>query len=209
VLQREGGEYTHQPAGWLPSQRYFGIWYQANERARKKERGTTGMLDPITYTPIGVIHSPFTSTVGVPVQSVAAGGIAGSIELDLHLQEGLEDLTAFSHLILLTHLHQATSYHLRVVPFLDDQPHGIFATRSPRRPNPIGLSIVRLVGIDGCTLSILDVDVIDGTPLLDLKPFVPAIDNRQTDQIGWFAGRLERLATARSDDRFSDGGESK
>ena len=166
-------------------------------------------MEPVTYTPIGIVHSPFTSIVGMPVQSVAAAGIAGSIELDLRYREGLRDLVGFSHLLLLTHLHQVTSYALQVVPFLDDRSHGIFATRSPRRPNPIGLSIVRLVGMHGCTLHIEDVDVIDGTPLLDLKPFVPAIDNRQTGQIGWFAERLDRLQTTRADNRFYDQAEQE
>jgi len=161
-------------------------------------------MDPITFTPIGVIHSPFTSTAGMPIQTVAAAGVVGSIDLSPHLQSGLKDLAAFSHLILLTHLHQVTSYALEVVPFLDDQPHGIFATRSPKRPNPIGVSIVRLVGISGCTLHIEEVDVVDGTPLLDLKPFVPALDNRETEQIGWFAERLHRLETVRADNRFGE-----
>jgi tRNA-Thr(GGU) m(6)t(6)A37 methyltransferase TsaA len=98
-----------------------------------------------------------------------------------------------------------SGFDLQVVPFLDDRRHGIFATRSPRRPNPIGLSIVRLVAVNGSTLQVEDVDVIDGTPLLDLKPFVPAIDNRETQQIGWFADRLDRLPTARADARFGEG----
>jgi tRNA-Thr(GGU) m(6)t(6)A37 methyltransferase TsaA len=164
-------------------------------------------MDPIIYTPIGVIRSPFASTVGMPVQGVAAGGFLGTIDLDPQFLDGLADLEAFSHLILVTHLHQATGYALQVVPFLDDRPHGIFATRSPRRPNPIGLSIVRLNAIIGSTLHIEDVDVVDGTPLLDLKPFVPAIDNRQTERIGWFADRLDRLPTTRSDERFTGGGD--
>jgi tRNA (adenine37-N6)-methyltransferase len=171
------------------------------ERRRSLESAED--MDPITYTPIGVIHTPFESTAGMPVQTVAAGGIAGTIELDPRFQDGLSDLSAFSHLILVTHLHQVTGYALKVVPFLDDQLHGIFATRSPRRPNPIGISIVRLDAVTGCTLHIRDIDVVDGTPLLDLKPFVPAIDNRQTEAIGWFADRLDRLPTMRSDYRFT------
>jgi tRNA (adenine37-N6)-methyltransferase len=151
-------------------------------------------MEPITYTPIGVIHTPFVSMAGMPVQSVASGGVAGTVELDPQFADGLSDLASFSHLILVTHLHLVTGYALQVVPFLDDRPHGIFATRSPRRPNPIGISIVRLTAIVG------------GTPLLDLKPFVPAIDNRQTDEIGWFADRLDRLPTVRSDYRFTADG---
>jgi tRNA-Thr(GGU) m(6)t(6)A37 methyltransferase TsaA len=155
-------------------------------------------MDPISYTPIGIVHTPFTTPVGMPVQPVAAAGVAGTIELDPQWEDGLKDLAAFSHLVLLTHLHQVTSYSLEVVPFLDDRPHGIFATRSPRRPNPIGLSIVRLMRIAGCTLHVEDVDLVDGTPLLDIKPFVPAFDNRETEQIGWFADRLDRLQSVRA-----------
>ena len=155
-------------------------------------------MDTISYTPIGIVHTPFTTPVGMPVQSVAAAGVAGTIELDPQWEEGLKDLETFSHLVLLTHLHQVASYSLEVVPFLDDRPHGIFATRSPRRPNPIGLSIVRLVRIAGCTLHVEDVDLVDGTPLLDIKPFVPALDNRETERIGWFADRLDRLQSVRA-----------
>jgi tRNA-Thr(GGU) m(6)t(6)A37 methyltransferase TsaA len=155
-------------------------------------------MDPITYTPIGIVHTPYTTPVGMPVQTVAAAGVAGTIELDPEWAAGLKDLAAFSHLILVTHLHQVSGYSLEVVPFLDDRPHGVFATRSPRRPNPIGLSIVRLVDITGCTLHVEDVDMVDGTPLLDIKPFVPALDHRETDRIGWFSDRLDRLSTARA-----------
>ena len=80
--------------------------------------------------------------------------------------------------------------------------HGIFATRSPARPNAIGLSTVRLLGIDGARLEIADVDILDGTPLLDIKPYVPAFDDRAGARIGWFAGRLDGLPEARADDRF-------
>jgi tRNA (adenine37-N6)-methyltransferase len=160
-------------------------------------------MDAITYTPIGVVRSPFTTLEGMPLQSVAAQGIPGSIELKPAFREGLKDLEAFSHLILLTHLHRMTGYALEVIPYLDDQAHGVFAARSPRRPNPLGLSVVRLIAIEDGRLLIEDVDVLDGTPLLDLKPYVPAFDARETDRIGWFAGRVERVHTTRADDRFS------
>jgi tRNA-Thr(GGU) m(6)t(6)A37 methyltransferase TsaA len=139
----------------------------------------------------------------MPLQTVAAQGVRGSVELEPAYAEGLKDLVDFSHLILLTHLHQMSGYSLEVTPYLDDQPHGIFATRSPRRPNPIGLSVVRLIAIHDATLVIEDVDLLDGTPVLDLKPYMPAFDARDTERIGWFMGRIERVHTTRSDQRFT------
>ena len=160
-------------------------------------------MDTITYTPIGVVRSPFTTLEGMPLQTAAAQGIRGAVELEPAFRPGLKDLEAFSHLILLTHLHRMTGYALAVTPYLDDQPRGIFATRSPRRPNPIGLSVVRLIAIQDATLIIEDVDLLDGTPVLDLKPYVPAFDARETERIGWYAGRIERVQTTRSDKRFT------
>ncbi len=160
-------------------------------------------MDAITYTPIGVVHSPFTTLEGMPLQTVAAQGIPGTVDLEPAFRKGVQDLEAFSHLILLTHLHRMTGYALEVTPYLDDQPHGIFATRSPRRPNPLGLSVVRLIATEEGRLLIEDVDLLDGTPLLDLKPYVPAFDARETARIGWFAGRVDRVHTTRADDRFS------
>jgi tRNA (adenine37-N6)-methyltransferase len=160
-------------------------------------------LNEVVLRPIGVIRTPFAEEAGMPVQAVAAAGIAGRIELEPDLVEGLADLDGFSHLILVYQLHRVVRPRLTVTPFLDDRPHGIFATRSPARPNPIGLSTVRLVGIDGATIAIEDVDMIDGTPLLDLKPYVPAFDDRPDARIGWFTDRLGPLAETRADDRFS------
>lgn len=160
------------------------------------------MLEPIAYMPIGVVHSPFTTQAGMPLQTVAAQGVAGTVELDPAFADGLKDLDGFSHLWLLVHLHQINGYALHVTPYLDDQRRGVFATRSPRRPNPIGLSLVRLVRIDGTTLHIEDIDLLDGTLVLDIKPFVPQFDNRETEQIGWFANRIQNVHTVRADDRF-------
>jgi tRNA-Thr(GGU) m(6)t(6)A37 methyltransferase TsaA len=156
----------------------------------------------VTFTPIGTIHSPFGETRGMPLQPIAASGIAGSIVLDPAYAAGLRDIEGFSHLILLYHLHRTQGYALEVTPFLDDQVHGIFATRSPKRPNAIGLSVVRLVAVDGCTLSIEDVDVLDGTPLLDIKPYVPAFDARAAERIGWLATTVARVHEVRADQRF-------
>src|SRR6478735_10771314 len=132
------------------------------------------MTDPIVFRPIGVIRTPFEQTEGMPIQATAAVGVRGRIELDEALTEGLADLDGFSHLILLYHLHRITEPRLTVTPFLDDSPRGVFATRSPARPNPIGLLTIRLIGISGATIEIEDVDMVDGTPLLDIKPYVPA-----------------------------------
>jgi tRNA (adenine37-N6)-methyltransferase len=161
-------------------------------------------IEPVTFLPIGVIRTPFAKTAGMPIQATAAVGIPGWIDLDPAFVEGLTDLEGFSHLTLVYQLHRVTAPRLRVTPFLDDRPHGIFATRSPARPNPIGISTVRLVAVRGSTVEIEDVDVVDGTPLLDIKPYVPAFDDRAGARIGWFTDRLDRLPELRADGRFGD-----
>ncbi|MGQ0603421.1 MAG: tRNA (N6-threonylcarbamoyladenosine(37)-N6)-methyltransferase TrmO [Anaerolineales bacterium] len=148
------------------------------------------------------MHSPFTDTVRMPIQSIAAKGVAGWAELDLLYQSGLQDIAGFEYLILIYHLHLIECGSLTVTPFLDTQPRGFFATRSPKRPNPIGLSILRLMNVNGPRLNIEDVDVVDGTPLLDIKLYVPQFDVRMTERIGWFAGKVERVNDTRADDRF-------
>ena len=115
---------------------------------------------------------------------------------------GPRDLEGFEYVILLTYMHQATSEPLEVVPFLDSVAHGVFATRSPIRPNRIGLSVVRLIAIQGSTLRFEGTDMLDGTPVLDIKPYVPAFDARRTDRIGWFASKLDQLLNKRADDRM-------
>lgn len=160
------------------------------------------MTELISYRPIGFIRTPYNQTTGMPIQATAAVGVSGRIDLDPDLVEGLADLDGFSHLTLLYHLHLITAPRLTVTPFLDDQPHGIFATRSPARPNPIGLSTVRLLAISGATIEIEDVDMVDGTPLFDIKPYVPAFDDRAPAAVGWFNDRMARLGEARADDRF-------
>jgi tRNA-Thr(GGU) m(6)t(6)A37 methyltransferase TsaA len=159
-------------------------------------------MNPIYYTPIGIIRSPFKEPAGMPIQAVAAKGVAGVIELDPSYQAGLQDIDGFSHLTLLYHLHLIQSSSLTVTPFLDDQPHGVFATRSPKRPNPIGLSTVRLVRVEGWRLHIEDVDVVDGTPLLDIKPYVPAFDAREAVSIGWFEKNVDQVYHVKADQRF-------
>lgn len=118
----------------------------------------------IQYVPIGLVHSPYTEPEGMPIQPVGAVGVAGSVEIFPEYREGLADLDGFSHLYLLYHFHRVGPCRLTVKPFLDAAPHGVFSTRSPPRPNPIGISVVRLVRISGCRLDVEGIDVVDGTP---------------------------------------------
>ncbi|MFT4191299.1 MAG: tRNA (N6-threonylcarbamoyladenosine(37)-N6)-methyltransferase TrmO [Comamonas sp.] len=159
------------------------------------------MTDRITMRPIGVIRSPFRSTQGMPIQTVAATDIEGELEVFETFAAGLRDIEGFEYLIVLTHLHQATE-KLEVVPFMDTVSHGIFATRAPARPNRIGLSIVQLVEVRGRVLRFRGNDMLDNTPLLDIKPYVPRLDVRTTDRIGWFGHGLQNLPSAVSDDRM-------
>ena len=157
----------------------------------------------ITYQPIGLIRSPFKNLASMPIQPVSSSSRPGKIEIYPRFVEGLKDLDGFSHLILLYHLHKARSMSLIVKPFLDSVPRGIFATRAPSRPNPIGLSVVNLNRIEGSILYVEDLDVLDGTPLLDLKPYVPEFDHRPDVRLGWLEDVNERARSTTSDDRFS------
>lgn len=159
-------------------------------------------MNAIQYMPVGTVHSPYTDIVGMPIQPPGARGIRGLVVLQDEFAAGLKDVEGFSHLILIYHLHLVRDFSLSVKPFLDNDEHGIFATRAPKRPNPIGLSVVRLVARNGASLEIEDVDILDGTPLLDLKPYVPQFDAVENVRIGWFEGRLEQIAAVRSDKRF-------
>ena len=161
-------------------------------------------MEEIIYKPIGMIHSPFTEVNGMPIQPTGAIGVKGTAELDANLAPGLKDLAGFSHIILIYHFHLSKRHSLEVTPFLDDTQRGVFATRVPARPNAIGLSVVRLTGISGSTLTIEDVDVVDGTPLLDIKPFVPDFDNREAQRTGWLTKQASRVNEVRADRRFAD-----
>lgn len=157
---------------------------------------------PFTYRPIGIVRSPFRDPVGMPIQPAGARGIQGTVELLEEYRDGLFDIEHFSHLIVLYALHKCQGFSLRVTPFLDTREHGIFATRSPKRPNAIGLSVVRLQRVDGNRIHIEDVDILDGTPVLDIKPYVPLFDACPDAQAGWFTGCETRVPDTRSDDRF-------
>lgn len=158
--------------------------------------------ESFTYIPIGIIHSPFSDIAGMPIQPSGARGIRGTIEIRPEYVAGLKDIGEFSHVILIYAFHRCNGYSLVVKPFLDPAPHGIFATRAPKRPNAIGLSVVRLAGIVGNILEIEDVDLLDGSPLLDIKPYVPAFDSHCDAKSGWFDAVSHNATSVRSDGRF-------
>jgi len=157
-----------------------------------------------TYKTIGIIHTPFSKPEGTPIQPTAAKDVEGFIELFPDYLSGLQDLQGFSHIFLLYRFHLSkASSSLLIKPFLDDSIHGVFATRAPSRPNPIGLSIVRLEKIEISKIYVKDVDIVDGTPLLDIKPYINEFDFRDKTRIGWMEKRLALLSSTRDDGRFS------
>lgn len=156
----------------------------------------------IIYKPIGIIHTAFTEAKGTPIQASVAKDTAGEIEIFEEYIEGLTDLEEYSHIILLYHFHLTAKTGLLVKPFMDNQTHGVFSTRAPSRPNPIGISTVRLIDILGNKLQIKDVDIIDGTYLLDIKPFIPEFDLRDVKKTGWVKNNMYKLADSKDDGRF-------
>ena len=152
--------------------------------------------------PIGTIHTPFTELAGMPIQPAGAVGVAGTVDVLEEYQPGLQDLNGFSHIVLLYVFHRSQGYKLQVVPFMDTKPHGLFATRAPKRPNPIGLSIVELARIEGGSLHVRNVDMLDGTPLLDIKPYVPEFDNQVHVRTGWLEHARKTVGKRQSDNRF-------
>jgi len=161
-------------------------------------------MDEIRYKPIGIIHSPFKEPKGTPIQPTAAKGVDGAVEVFPEYVEGLKDLDGFSHIILIYHFHLSRKFSLKVKPFMDNQIRGVFSTRAPSRPNPIGISVVRLIKIEENILHIRDVDIIDGTPLLDIKPYVPEFDVRVVDKIGWLERNVNKLSISKDDGRFQN-----
>jgi tRNA-Thr(GGU) m(6)t(6)A37 methyltransferase TsaA len=160
-------------------------------------------MTEIMYVPIGVVHSPFKEPKGTPIQPSSAEGVVGMVEVFPQYVEGLKDLGGFSHIVLLYHFHLAKKSPLRVKPYMDDEVHGVFAMRGPSRPNPIGLSIVRLVGVEGNVLHIQNIDIVDGTPVVDIKPYVPEFDSRDAERIGWLGRQVHKLPTTQDDGRFA------
>jgi tRNA-Thr(GGU) m(6)t(6)A37 methyltransferase TsaA len=155
------------------------------------------------YYSIGIIHSAYKDTKGMPVQTAGARGVKGSIAIFEEFAGGLKDLEGFSRIILIYAFHKSRAFSLEVVPFLDTVNRGVFSTRAPRRPNAIGISVVHLVKIEGSIIEIEDVDVLDGTPLLDIKPYIPELDSYPDASAGWTATALNNFRNARADGRFS------
>jgi tRNA (adenine37-N6)-methyltransferase len=156
-----------------------------------------GWSGRVGFAPIGVIRSEHQQPGQTPIQPVYAVGCRGRVELRPEFAAGLEDLTGFSHVYLIYHLHRAGAARLRVKPFLQDVERGVFATRAPNRPNPIGLSLVRLLGREGAILHVEGIDVLDGTPLLDLKPYSPRYDAVENAPGGWTEEVDEQTAQER------------
>ena len=156
----------------------------------------------IELSPIGIIHSPFKTLEDMPIQPATKASADGVAEIFQEYQEGLKDLDGFSHVFLLFYLHKDERVDLTLKPFLDEEQRGVFATRAPTRPNPIGLSVVRIDRIEENKIYLKDIDILDGTPLLDIKPYVPEFDQPERASIGWLAASKERIRDQKSDDRF-------
>jgi tRNA-Thr(GGU) m(6)t(6)A37 methyltransferase TsaA len=157
----------------------------------------------VTYHAIGLIHTPFVDLRQMPIQPTGRAAASGTAEVFPEFAEGLKDLDGFSHIILIYHLHEVHRVDLTVTPFLGDAIRGVFATRAPTRPNPIGLSVVRLEGIEETTLHLSQLDVLDGTPLLDVKPYVPDFDTPRGDiRLGWLQAARGKVESEMSDERF-------
>ena len=156
----------------------------------------------ISLQPIGTIFTPFNSKEGMPIQSALAKGARGRIELKEEFVPGLLDLDGFSHIILVYHFHESKDFKLQVAPFLEDKKHGVFATRAPKRPNPIGMSVVKLLRVDNNILEVENIDVLNGTPLLDIKPYIPQFDIHQVEKSGWIEDKESDMNDIKSDDRF-------
>jgi len=161
-------------------------------------------MNDIKYKPIGVIHSPFKEPKGTPIQPAGAKGTDGIVEIFPEYTEGLKDIEGFSHIILLYHFHLSKESALTARPYMDNETHGVFAMRGPSRPNPIGISVVRLVKVEGNMLHIRDVDIVDGTPLLDIKPYVPEFDTREVERIGWLEKSVHKLSESKDNGRFTE-----
>jgi tRNA-Thr(GGU) m(6)t(6)A37 methyltransferase TsaA len=161
-------------------------------------------VEPVVYRPVGLVVSAHSDLDGMPLQPLADATGESRIKIFDSHRGCLDDLEGFSHVWVLAHLHETTGWDARVPTFLDDRTHGTFATRSPRRPNAIGLSLARVVAVEELAVVVAGIDLLTGTPVLDLKPYVPLFDAPEDEvRSGWFEGRAERVFERRSDERFA------
>ena len=142
-------------------------------------------MDKIELTPIGIIRSPYEELRDMPIQGRFRDDVEGWIELKEEYVPGLKDLDGFSHAILIYYFHRSEAEHLEARPFLEQETHGIFAIRSPHRPNHLGFSIVKIQRIEGNRLYLTEADMLDGTPVLDIKPYIKYFDSRDDVKSGW------------------------
>lgn len=159
-------------------------------------------METISFKPIGMIHSAHKKPEGTPIQFGKSNNSPGEIEIFPEFTEGLSDLDGFSHIMLFYHFHLIKETKLTVKPFMDDFEHGIFATRSPARPNPIGFSVVRIIEIKNSRILVEGLDMIDGTPLLDIKPYVTKFDAIEVQKIGWLENNVHKHTSVKDDGRF-------
>ncbi len=161
-------------------------------------------MSAIQFYPIGYISTPHTSLENMPIQPAGAKAVRGTIEILPEYAEGLQDIEGFSHITLFYHLHKVKEYKLKVTPFMDTKEHGIFACKSPTRPNAMGMSTVKLLAVEGNVLHVEEVDMLDGTPLIDIKPYWPKFDSRDNVRMGWLEKQPEVVPAGEliSDARF-------
>ncbi len=157
----------------------------------------------LTVQVIGTIHSPFTELGNMPIQPVGALNVEGEVVVDQRFAEGLKDLEGFSHIYLLYYFHKAKRTEMQVIPYMDTEKRGVFATRSPLRPAHIGISIVELLALEGHRLKVRGLDVLDGTPLIDIKPYIPHFDHQRDATSGWMKSLPHDVEAKRSDNRFA------
>lgn len=156
----------------------------------------------IKSNPIGIVHSPYITAEGTPIQPILAKNNMAQIEIYEEYVDGLKDLEQFSHIYVLFHLHKISKQLLKVTPFLDTKPHGVFATRSPGRPNQIGISVVGIEKIEGNIIFIKNIDMLDGSPVLDIKPYIPQFDLFPEASSGWYTKNKTKLEKQKDDGRF-------
>jgi tRNA-Thr(GGU) m(6)t(6)A37 methyltransferase TsaA len=159
-------------------------------------------MTTIYFYPIGIVHSPFKASEGTPIQPKAGKGYKAKIEVFQEYKEGLKDLDGFSHIIVIYQFHLSKDYKLLVKPYLEENYHGVFATRAPKRPNQIGLSVVRLLSVDDHIIHIENVDMLDNTPVIDIKPYVGEFDHDEEIKAGWLEKNLDKLPGKKADGRF-------